>query len=675
MSPAVGILGRLLVRRNEAAADLDALREREIQLLALLAIRHGHVVPTEEIAELLFGHLAEDRAVANVRVSVSRLRKTLGDGDLIVSARHGYQLAKDCEVDVELFEERVADGRAATVAGSFDRARSSFEVALALYRGDLAEGLRAEWIDGGRQRLRSLRSDVFDELADAYVALARPREAADVAERAISLEPTRESAYRRLMTARYAAGEQDAALAAYARCRQVLSDELGVDPLPETMRLHERIVRGEPIAVPGTHGSARTHRAFVARDPDRITLDATIARAASECVFALVLGEPGAGKTRLVDEVLRARSDVTVVATRCFALERDMPFQPLREALGDRAPSAESAEARGDLVARYARTLISEAHGRPLVWSIDDIQWADVSTIAVFHHVALRMPTAQVAIVATGRSEDLPPEHPVIATLTELRRQQRGERLALAPLSLEDVTALARAHHVGTEQARSIYTRSGGNAFFATELLALARRGDRSLPPTARDAVLARSHLLSADAQAALRAAAVLGGRFQAREVAEIASLEADPAARALGELETHELLAAPATPEFVLAHDLVREAVYDDIPAAVRSHLHGRAINAVDGARGAAGASLICYHAELAGDRECAFACALSEGERALAAHAGAEALANLDRALLHANELDATRRCLSLRAEAKRVLGLLAEAEADQAAAAALG
>ena len=495
MSPAVGILGRLLVRHNEAAPDLDALREREIQLLALLAIRHGHVVPTEEIAELLFGHLAEDRAVANVRVSVSRLRKTLGDGDLIVSARHGYQLAKHCEVDVELFEECVADGRAATVAGSFDRARSSFEEALALYRGDLAEGLRAEWIDGGRQRLRSLRSDVFDELADAYVALARPREAADVAERAISLEPTRESAYRRLMTARYAAGEQDAALAAYARCRQVLSDELGVDPLPETMRLHERIVRGEPIAVPGKHGSARTHRAFVARDPDRITLDATIARAASECVFALVLGEPGAGKTRLVDEVLRARSDVTVVTTRCFALERDMPFQPLREALGDRAPSAESAGARGDLVARYARALISEAHGRPLVWSIDDIQWADVSTVAVFHHVALRMPTAQVAIVATGRSEDLPPEHPVIGTLTELRRQQRGDRLALAPLSLEDVTALARAHHVGIEQARSIYTRSGGNAFFATELLALARRGDRSLPPTARDAALARSHL------------------------------------------------------------------------------------------------------------------------------------------------------------------------------------
>jgi len=520
------------------------------------------------------------------------------------------------------------------------------------------------------------RAEVADDLADAYLALGRPRDAAAVAERALELEPTRESAYRRLMSARYASGEQDAALAAYERCRRALSDELGVDPLPETMTLHERILRREPIAISGARATKRQRLElpFVARGPERIALAATIARSSEECVLALVLGEPGAGKTRLVEEALRARTDVVVLQTRCYELERDVAFAPLRGSLPGQVTAPDQA-GRGELVARYAEAVLTHAHGRPLVWSIDDVQWADHSTIEVLHHLARRAPGARLAVIATGRAEELRAEHPFMRLLTDLRRDGRAERLALMPLTLDDVTSLLRASGTTAQRARMIHERSGGNAFFASELIGAARRGDVALPETARDAVLARTHVLGPETRAAIEAAAVLGGRFQLREIADVAAIDRDAAARAVGDLEAHEFARPRGATEYAVVHDLVREAVYDDIPTAVRRELHGRAIGAVDGARGADGASLICYHAELAGDRECAFACALQEGERALAAHASREAVANLDRALAQADDVDAKRRCLTLRAQAKRELGLVDAAEADAAAAATLG
>jgi predicted ATPase len=538
----------------------------------------------------------------------------------------------------------------------------------------------ADWEAPVRARLRGKRVEAYEDLADAHLALGRPRDASASAELALEIDRTRESAYRRLMTAHYAAGEQDAALAAYERCRRVLADELGVDPLPETMTLHERILRRVPIAVSSARATERVRGLpFVAREAERIALEAAIARAAQERLLVLVVGEAGAGKTRLVREAVTRRSDIAVLATRCYEREGELPFQPIRDALGDRAPQARidvaPDEGRRALIEAYANAVLAAAEGRPLVWTIDDVQWADGSTLDVLHFVLRRSADARIAVVAAGRHDELPPEHYVTRLLTDLRREGRGERIALVPLAADDVVALARATGLSSDRAVAIHARSGGNAFFVTELLMALRRGSTSLPETARDAVLARTHVLPADAREVLNAAAVLGGRFQASEVAGVSGLELDSAVRALGLLETHDLV-RPITPaEHEIVHDLVRESVYEDIPAAVRGELHRRAIDAVAAARGEPAASLICYHAEIASDADCAFACATMAGERALADFAGNEAIASFDRALRQPSDVASRQRCLTLRAEAKRRLGLLDDAKADVAAAAALG
>src|SRR5260370_14057316 len=185
----------------------------------------------DDRADALFGHL--DRSNANLRVALSRLRSALRDATFVESGAGGYRLTDGAVVDADEFEGRADAGHEALVAGRFEKAHTELEAALALYRGDLAQGeASADWAEPLRVRLRAKRVDALDDLADAFLAPGRQRDAAATAERAIELERTRESAYRRLMTARYTAGEQDAALAAYERCRHALSAELRVHPLP-----------------------------------------------------------------------------------------------------------------------------------------------------------------------------------------------------------------------------------------------------------------------------------------------------------------------------------------------------------------------------------------------------------------------------------------------------------
>ena len=671
MSWRVRLFGGLAVEHDGRDLDLSTLRERERALVAMLAIRARQVVPRDELVEALFGHLGPDRASANLRVAASRARAAIAH-QLIESTSTGYRLG-DATTDVEEFEAGVSAGHALLAQHRPAEACSAIEGALAMYRGDLLAGeAEAFPVAAGRTRLRGRWADAVDDLADSLIALGRPRDAVAHLERVLEAEPARESAYRRLMTAHYAAGEQDAALHAYERCRRALDEELGVDPLPETMALHERILRREAVAV---HAAARASGLpFVARQAERIVLESIVARSPREGVFALVVGEPGSGKTRLVAEVVRGRTDVRVLATRCYEVETDLPFQPIRDALGAAPPAAASgdpAHARAALIEGYANAILATGGGAPVVWTIDDVQWADQSTLDVLHFIARR--ARGVAVIAAGRAESLPAEHPVVRLLTDLRREGRAERVSLAPLSVDDTAVLARASGVSVADAAQIHARAGGNAFFTTEILTSLRRGARALPETARDAILGRVHALPADARAVLEGAAVLGAHFRASEVAGLLETEEDPTARALGSLEGQELVRPLPGGEHEIVHDLVREAVYDAIPAAVRARLHGRAIEVIDRVRGEAGASLICYHAELAGDADCTFACAVVTGERALAEHAPVEAVASFDRALRQPADAQARRRCLTLRSEAKRLLGLGAEADADLAAATA--
>ena len=282
MTLRVHLFGGLLIERGGERLDLRALTPKARAVLKIIALRHGHVIPSEELIERLWPERDPKKALANLRVLVSQIRSALGDARLIAGGRSGYRFLDDeAWFDVDEFERLADAGRAALLDGRTEVATAHLEQALSLYGGDLVEAdAYEEWAVGPRGRLRERHLAAREDQADALTIGGRARDAISLLERVLEGDRCREGAYRRLMLAHYLAGEQGGALRAYERCRSVLEDELGVDPLPETMALHERILRRE-VAAPKparTETCAPAGLPFVGRAAERALIDAALTR-------------------------------------------------------------------------------------------------------------------------------------------------------------------------------------------------------------------------------------------------------------------------------------------------------------------------------------------------------------------------------------------------------------
>jgi DNA-binding SARP family transcriptional activator len=698
----VRLLGEFAIEREGRPTALTGLNPLARSVLAVLALRAGRAVGADELADGLWPSGVDERSRANLRVLVSRVRAALGDPDLVSGGRQGYRLDPRVEVDVDIFERAADEGRTALADGQPDRAARRLDEALALYRGDLIviDG-DDRWAVGRRERLRERRRSALEDLGESLVGLGRPREAIAPLEQIIADDPLREGAYRGLMRAHYAAGEQSEALRAYERCRRALDEELGVDPLPETMSLHERILRREPLSFTAVAATAREELPFVGRAHERAAADEAITRARGGATLIAIVAEAGGGKSRFVREVLALRTDVAMLGCRCYEVERDVPFRPLVAALTDRLrssgdtdgllralgplapwaaevidalrearpdlahpPETPAPQSRARIVEALARAIVSLARGRTLVLTLDDAQWADGSTLDVVHHLLRRMPEAPVMLLATARTEDLGGEHPLARLIVDMEREGHALRVALPPFTREEIERLLRATGVGHEHAGEIERRSAGNPFFVSELV----RAPSATPATVQDAIVGRVAVLPPGARDLLQAAAVLGSRCTLDVAAAVAGRTPADAA---GEIDTlvarHLLRALEGGLELAFAHDIVRESVYAALPPGRRLALHRSAASALESVDPAE----VGYHAERAGDAPRAFRFGLRAGEQALRAHALREALAHLDRAVRAADDptIDAgdRRRCIALRAEVRHELGRSDEARAD--------
>jgi DNA-binding SARP family transcriptional activator len=244
------ILGPLEVRDELGAVALGGVRPRAV--LAVLLLNADEPVSAERLARALWGEDAPAGAANTVQVYVSRLRKALGDPDLIATTPAGYRLRlRGSELDAERFERLVDDGRRALAAGRPKHAATLLRRALAMWRGPPLADLTLEpfaapevaWLEEQRQSALEARAD-----AD----LAAGRHAALVGElqRRVALNPTRERLAAQLMLALYRCGRQTEALDAYRAARGRLVADVGVEPGPELRRLHEAVLRQDPSLEP-----------------------------------------------------------------------------------------------------------------------------------------------------------------------------------------------------------------------------------------------------------------------------------------------------------------------------------------------------------------------------------------------------------------------------------------
>ena len=321
-----GILGPLEVRADGRPVQLGGARPRAI--FAMLALHANQSVSAERLALALWGEDVPPTAVKTVQVYVARLRKALGDPDVLVTTPAGYCLrVRSGELDADRFERLVAEGREALTDGRAEHAAARLREALQLWRGPpLAEVASAPFAPGEIARLEEQHLAALEVRVEADITAGRHAELVGELQQLTSQHPWRERLHAQLMLALYRSGRQADALQAYRHAREVLVDQLGIEPGAELHDLHEAILAHDAAldALPAAGGgpSGERNHTLPAAPNRTIGREHELAglgqRLRSASVRLLTLTGPGGvGKTRLALEAARA-VEADFVEGACF---------------------------------------------------------------------------------------------------------------------------------------------------------------------------------------------------------------------------------------------------------------------------------------------------------------------------------------------------------------------
>jgi hypothetical protein len=613
-----------------------------------------------------------------------------------------------CVLDTDELLDGLGRARAAAAEGDHGGALRAVHAALRAWGEPLAEDVDAEWARVPRERLARARVDALELAADAALALGRPADAARAAREAADAEPLRESATILEARALAAGGNRAGALARLAQLRARLADELGVDPCAEAADLLVALLRGElpQVARPAPPVRSRAPTfdglAFVGRDRELVELRAAVAAGS----VATVAGSAGVGKSRLLAELTRQSAD-PVLAVRAFLPERaeawGLARSLLAEALAvdagaagvlpDRARNALAGlvpelgggpvapldpESRRALVLAGGVRLLEAATAGGALLVVDDLQWADPSSLALLRSALARLP--RLPAVLAFRPDELP-----AAELAELRAVRSGPDLVLGALDADAVHALV----ADQDLAGALLAGTDATPFAIAEVLrALSDQGlagiDAGRWHGRGDRAAAAAVELGRDGQRrAVRRRAQRQDGLRATVLALLALLAREvPAgllARASGSAPADVLaaLAALAAAGLVrlgeqgwaTAHDLVAETVTAALPDAERGRLHALLADALAGTAGEP--AQVARHYRLAGDATTAADWCARAARRALAAHATRETTTLATTGLDLSPTPPVRAALLDTRAEARAAHGDLAGALADLSAA----
>ena len=710
------LFGRFQVRHDGAEIPPAAFGGRKVRtLLRMLAVRRPDLVPHDVLADALWPDRLPVDPPGNLGVLVNRARRALGDAGSIVTGAGGYALGA-CTVDVAEFGAALDAARRA--GADHTAVLRACTAALALWGEPLAEDTYAEWARTERERLQRDHIEVCERASAAALALGDPRQALALAADAAAAAPLRESAVLATAAAMAALGDPAGALARLARLRTALADELGVDPSPAVERLQLALLRNEvpavEVAVPAPISNTPAvfgELTFVGRNDELVTLRDAVDRRA----IVTLAGPAGSGKSRLIAELVRG-TDLPVVTTRAFLPERAEPWglarSVLREALAVDAAIADALPARvraalaellpelGDsddpaepldgetrraLLLTGALRVLEAATGAGALLVVDDLQWADPSSVTVLASALARLP--RLAAVLALRPDELPP-----ATRSELRDLRDGTvHVVVGPLPAAAIRAL-----VGDPAlAQVVQTSTDRTPFAVAELLReLAARGvigpsaigpgpNRGWTQLSTDAasvaaevgragrlraVQERADRQGEPAGEVLRLLALLAREVPASTVATAAGIDGRAALDALSRLATAGL-ARLGEQGWATAHDLVAETVTANLGEADRGRLHSLLARALD--TDPADPAEVARHHRDAGDTVAAAQAYARAADRALARHATREAATSATAGLALAPPPAVRADLRAARAEAGAAHGDLADAVADLRAA----
>ncbi|MDT8304764.1 MAG: AAA family ATPase, partial [Anaerolineae bacterium] len=405
--------GFRLAHDGARAVHLDSVRLQSFLAYLLL---HRHAPQSRQrLAFLFWPDSTEAQARTNLRKQIYHLRRAWSHaGDFLqmdsqtLQWRHGTHF----ELDVAELEAALALAGAAEEKGEAQTLREALERVADLYRGELLPDCYDDWILPERERLHRAVCHALDRLLRLLERGRNYPDAVAVAQRRLHLDPLHEATYRRLMRLHALNDDPELVTQVFQQCETVLKSEMNVAPSPATRQAYESLQKRQerpqrPSPAPGTP--------LVGRRPEWERLMKAWRRASRGAPrFALIAGEAGVGKTRLVEELIEwaQRQSLTVAAAYCYAIEHGLIYSPvvtwlraapvrdfvsllddvwlteiarlLPELLGrrpDLPPPEPLPEAwqRQRLYEALARALL--AHPQRLLLVLEDIQWSDRETL------------------------------------------------------------------------------------------------------------------------------------------------------------------------------------------------------------------------------------------------------------------------------------------------------
>jgi DNA-binding CsgD family transcriptional regulator len=415
---------------------------------------------------------------------------------------------------------------------------------------------------------------------------------------------------------------------------------------------------------------------LVGRDAELARLRTLLDQATEgRAVAALVSGDAGAGKSRLVAEVMTVAAErgFTVLCGQCAEIGDSVPYLPFADAIRTASPEIEAAVKARPVLARLLPDgggphqaeadwagltrqqmfgavlgLLAELSAQaPVLLVIEDLHWADASTRDLVTFLLRMLHRERVATIGTYRSDDMYRRHPLRPVVADLLRLPSVVSVEVGPLA---PTALAEhlfsipngPGRLSAATINRIVARAEGNAYYAEELIASLSGAmpapgsdeiEPGLPSGLAALLLSRVDGVSDAAQQVLRAAAVAGRRASddlVRTASRLPDMEYEDAVR---EAVAHQLLAPDGADGYTFRHALLREAVYNDLLPGERTRLHARLASLLSDVPGAA--AELAHHSLASHDVPGAFDASIRAGSEAAMIGAPTEAHRHYDQAL----------------------------------------
>ena len=686
-----------------------SISRRQVRALLYRLAASSESIPRESLAFLFWPDIPETTARRKLSGLLAHLRRDLPDPSILVAQEDHIGLDPERSwSDLTAFELLCVDLASAA-------SQESLQQAVDLYRGSFLHGFSLpdgaeyeNWMIVERESCERVYLEALTALVNHGITSGAYDSALAYAQRYLETDDLAEDMHRRVIELYAALGDRSAALRQYERCAAILETELGVEPLPETIAAYQaaQVSRGPLEAmVPEAQPKVAAWPGAEHKDTIKVTwtthpgLDlALIGRDTClkrmEDAFALtregkgrvllISGEPGIGKSRLMEEFAASvAGEAMILAGAGHPDTQASPYQPLIEALRPAliahhdqlevadwchteacrlvpelrrlhpellpasTPGAEQAQAT--LFEALYQVILALASGpQPVILCLDDLHYAGETTLDWLVYAGRKLAQAvrpRLLVLGTYRSEDATS---LINLRQGLAREGILDQLSLTGLDATQIQQLLEPlkTSVAYEQdlARSLVQATGGNPFFLLESVrSLIEAGCKPedfsdadalcLPDSVLAAVEERVARLKPRARQVLEAGSVLGRSFSFGLVRQTSGRGELETVDGLDEVVARELVEEGAT-GYWFRHEMIRTAVYQQLSRQRREVLHRRAGEALE-RQEPANSGALARHFERAGQPGRAAVYSLQAGRTAKEVFAQAEALAHFDKAL----------------------------------------